>query len=128
MTNILKTLFIFSSLIVLISLSSCAEYDPQHKGVPENLIDKSEFTDIMLDIRLAEVIIRQDVTKNNGNNTDSITNYYFSFIFDKHNISQERFQVNLDYYTSNPGELDDINKAVVDSLNLLKERVKPNND
>ena len=128
MTNILKTLFIFSSLIVLISLSSCAEYDPQHKEVPENLIDKEEFTNIMIDIRLAEVIIRQDVTKNNGNNTDSITNYYFSFIFDKHNISQEKFQVNLDYYTSNPGELDDINKAVVDSLNLLKERVKPNND
>ncbi|OYT10885.1 MAG: hypothetical protein B6I18_06740 [Bacteroidetes bacterium 4572_112] len=128
MTNILKTLFIFSTLFVLISLSSCSEYDPQHKEVPENLIDKSEFTNIMLDIRLAEVIIRQDVTKNNGNNTDSITNYYYSFVFDKHNISQEQFQVNLDYYTSNPSELDDINKAVVDSLNLLKERVKPNNN
>ena len=127
MTNILKALIIISSLFILITISSCSEYEQQNRDVPSNLIDKAEFTNIMLDIRLAEVIIRQDVTKNNGNYTDSITKYYYDFVFNKHDISKEQFQANLDYYTSNPSELDDINKAVVDSLNLLKEKVKPVN-
>jgi len=126
MNNITKTLAIISFLFVLTTFLSCSEYNPQHKEIPENLIEKSEFTNIMFDIRLAEIIIRQDVTKNGGNFTDSITDYYYSFVFNKYGINQELFQTNLDYYTSNPSELDDINKIVVDSLNLLKERVNPN--
>jgi len=120
--NISLIVFLF---VIIATISSCSQYESQQNNIPENLIEKSDFKDVMLDIRMLEVIIRQDVTTNNGNDVDSITAHYYEYIFTKHNISQEQFQASLLYYTNRPEDLNEINNAVVDSLNIIKEIIKP---
>ena len=118
-----KVTFLLSILFAL-TIISCSEYNSTQRLKPDDLISKSEFTKIMFDMRLSEVIIRQDITNNNGNNADSITKHQYSFVFKKHNISSEQFQRSLLYYTNNPVVLNEINNNVVDSLNIIKELTK----
>jgi len=120
----MKRIALLLSMTFVLIITSCSEYNSTQQLKPEDLIEEGEFTNIMFDMRLSEVIIRQDVTTNNGNDADSISKKQYNFVFKKHNISSERFQRSLVYYTNNPMVLDEINNAVVDSLNILKELIK----
>ncbi|MCK5846996.1 MAG: DUF4296 domain-containing protein [Bacteroidales bacterium] len=124
MNKILKTFSLIGIAVIIFTLFSCTGYDPHNQEAPSDLIPQKEFTNILIDVRLTEVIIRQDVSENNGNDVDSITSYYYNFVFKKHNISQEEFQNSLYYYTNVPKIFDEINNAVVDSLNIMKELIK----
>ncbi len=122
MNNIIKLTIVIS--IIITTLFSCTNYDPANIEAPADLISTEQFTKMLLDVRLVEVIIRQEVTKNGGNGMDSITDYYYKFVFNKYDISQERFQSSLLYYTNEPELFNEINNSIVDSLNIMKEIVR----
>jgi len=121
LNNYSKIIFVF----LLLAITSCSQYETNKTVVPSDLINIESFKSIMLDMRMTEVIIRQDITSSSGNKATEITEKHYNFLFKKHHISQERFQSSLLYYTNNPELLDEINNAVVDSLNILREKIKP---
>ncbi len=124
MTKIFSRITIILLFIIPIFISSCTEYVPKTNIVPEDLIQQEEFTNIMFDVRLTEVIIRQDITKNGGKHADSISEQYYNFIFDKHDVSVDQFQKSLDFYTNSPMIYDEINNSISDSLTNLKAKIK----
>lgn len=123
MSKIIYKIAIISLIVIPLLISSCTEYTPNTNTIPKQLIHKKEFTNLMFDMRLAEVIIRQDITQNSGKKGDSITKRYYNFIFDKHGVSADQFQKSLDYYTNLPIEFDKINNIISDSLTKLKAEI-----
>lgn len=124
MINFITKIALISTFLITLFISSCTEYIPNENTAPEDLIQKQEFTNILFDIRLTEVIIRQDITSGAGKHADSITQKYYQYIFNKHEVDQIQFQKSLDYYTNIPLELDEINNAISDSLTKLKAEIK----
>ncbi len=121
LNNYSRIIFVFLLLI----FTSCTQYEANKIKAPKDLINIESFKSIMLDMRMTEVIIRQDITKSTGNKSKEITRKHYKNLFKKHHVSQERFQSSLLYYTNNPKLLNEINNAVVDSLNILREKIKP---
>jgi len=114
---------IFSFFIILtMALTSSCDHVKEKKEKPEGLIPKSEFVDIMIDVRMVETSIRQKISR--GNNAIKSTDYYYNYIFKKHNITPEQFDISLKYYSSEVKEMQDINVQVVERLTQMESEVK----
>ena len=116
-----KILFFLTILLTIVFISSCGHLKKKPKA-PEGLIPKTEFIDIMVDVRMVETSIRQKISK--GNNAIKSTDYYYSYVFKKHNITPEQFNKSLKYYSSEVKEMQDINVQVVERLTQMESEVK----
>ena len=86
---------------------------------PENLIQKEIFTEIILELQLIEahlneVRVDQSVIRDSANN-------YFQEIFEKHDVSFADFHSTIDYYASQPEELQGHLPAVVARLSTRRQ-------
>ena len=113
--------FSFFILLTIILISSCG-FTKEKKEIPEGLIPKNEFVDIMVDVRMVETSIRQKISR--GNNAVKSTDYYYSYIFKKYNITAEQFNISLKYYSTDIKEMQDINVQVVERLTQMESEVK----
>jgi len=120
-SNTKQIIFSFIIILTIMFAYSC-NHIKEKKEKPEGLIPKSEFVDIMIDIRMVETSIRQKISK--GNNAIKSTDYYYSYIFKKHNITPEQFNTSLKYYSSEVKEMQDINVQVVERLTQMESEVK----
>ena len=85
---------------------------------PENLIQKEIFTEMILELQLIEahlneVRVDQSVIRDSANN-------FFQEIFEKHGTSFEYFNNTMNYYASQPEELQGIYDAVLESLSEME--------
>ena len=85
---------------------------------PENLIKKELFTEMILELQLIEahlneVRVDQSVIRDSANN-------FFQEIFEKHGASFEDFNSTMNYYASQPEELQGIYDAVLESLSEME--------
>lgn len=103
-----KTLLILS-LIFLISCSKQA-------NLPKDVLSKKEFIEIV-----AEIQKSQSLTNFKADTSMEIRNIrlenYNEDILKKHNISKERYNKSVEYYSTNPNELNKIMDQVVKELN-----------
>jgi len=119
----IKTTTITLLLIIFtfISISSCNQFK-EKKEIPKELIPKEQFIDIMVDVRMAETSIRQKISR--GSNATESTDYYYSYIFKKHEVTPSQFDISLKYYSENIKEMQDINIKVVEILTQMESEVK----
>ena len=85
---------------------------------PENLIKKEIFTEMILELQLIEAHlnearVNQSVIRDSANNL-------FQEIFEKHGAALEDFNTTMNYYASQPEELQGIYDAVLESLSKLE--------
>ena len=85
---------------------------------PENLIKKEIFTEMILELQLIEahlneVRVDQLVIRDSANN-------FFQEIFEKHGASFDDFHNTINYYASQPKELQGIYDAVLESLSEME--------
>ena len=85
---------------------------------PENLIKKEIFTEMILELQLIEAHlnearVNQSVIRDSANN-------FFQEIFEKHGASFEDFTSTMNYYASQPEELQGIYDAVLESLSEME--------
>jgi len=107
-------------LITMLFISSC---NPKPKiEVPDNLIQKEKFIDIMVDVRMVESTIRKKISR--GKDITKTSEYYYNYIFKKYSISPEQFNSSLDYYSKDVKEMQEINISVVEKLTQLESEVK----
>ena len=109
--------YIAISLIVYTTLLfSCGVKTAEEQ--PENLIQKEIFTEMILELQLIEahlnaVRVDQSVIRDSANN-------YFQEIFEKYGVSFEDFHSTINYYASQPEELQGIYDAVLESLSEME--------
>ena len=85
---------------------------------PENLIKKEIFTEMILELQLIEAHlnearVNQSVIRDSANN-------FFQEIFEKHGAALEDFNTTMNYYASQPEELQGIYDAVLESLSEME--------
>ena len=99
---------------------SCSAPVPENP--PSDLINKEEFTNIMVDVQLIEGMKIHKLGPKRSKSPDMEQMY--SHIFQAHSISQNEFQKTYDHYKSRPDEMEGIYEAVLDSLSKLDVEVK----
>jgi hypothetical protein len=111
---------LFSVLITLaiVSCNSESGKDRFNKAP----IKEDKFVEIMVDVRLAESVIRKQSSI--GNDPKTITKQLYDSIFEKYNITKSDFETSLKMYSSNPDEMYTINERVVEALSKLEAEVK----
>ncbi len=117
-----KQIILFLTILLTIVFVSSCDHLKEKPKAPEGLIPKMEFIDIMVDVRMVETSIRQKISR--GNNAIKSTDYYYSYVFKKHNITAEQFNTSLKYYSSEVKEMQDINVQVVERLTQMESEVK----
>jgi hypothetical protein len=99
-------------LILLCLLLACAE---QKENIPQDILSENEFVVILKDIHLAEAKFELQKNKGIGKAKNELTNSYTS-IYQKHNISEEKFKESLNFYAQNPEMLEKIYSNVLEEL------------
>ena len=98
--------------ILFCLLLACSE---QKENIPQDILSENEFVVILKDIHLAEA--KFELQKNNGigKAKNELTNSYTS-IYQKHNISEEKFKESLNFYAQNPEMLEKIYTDILEQL------------
>jgi DNA uptake protein ComE-like DNA-binding protein len=76
----------------------------------------------MIDVQLSESLRTQRGVRERNEGIDSPELY--QAIFEKHEISKEKFLLSYDYYKEHPGEMELVYEAVLDSLSRLEAEIK----
>ena len=119
MTKILSILFLLASIIFI----SCSEYTDQKEIIkPAKLLKEDKFIELMVDVRIAESIVRNKITL--GEDGEASTKKYYNIIFSKHNINPEIFQENFTYYSSMPLKMAEINERTTELLSHMESKDK----
>lgn len=97
----------------LIFFASCS-----NKDVPENLINKKDIVNVLIDMHLA------DASLDHVYNSDSMLIFAkskYNYIFEKYNIDSVAFTQSLNYYSKNSEKFAGIYKNVLDSLERMNK-------
>ena len=97
-------------------LSSCGGKTLEEK--PDGLIQKEVFTEMILEFQLIEAHLNQ--TRVDQSIIRDSANNYFQEIFEKHGVSLEDFNSTMNYYASQPEELQGIYDVVLESLSEME--------
>lgn len=84
---------------------------------PENLIEKPEMIDVLIQVHLLEAKINK-VPKRKGDSAQYVYDHFQNMLFEDMNIDSARYHRSMAFYMDNPRELTSIYQAVVDSLAL----------
>jgi hypothetical protein len=107
------------ALILLVAVA-CGNESSEEENLPSMSADK--FTEVMIDVQLAEGMKTQKLTYTRANENDM--NRLYDHIFAKHEVSKEDFMEAFRYYRSRPGKMEIIYEQVLDSLSKLDVEVK----
>ena len=106
---------------ITLLLSAC--YGSKKPKKPENLISKKEMVNILIDIRIMTSVYggNQDILNAHGINQED-------YIYKKYNIDSLQFALSNEYYSFYMNEYEDIYTKVNDSLTMLQEVYKKQNE
>jgi len=109
----LERLFI---LILGVSLFGCMK---QYAPVPLDVIDSEKFTDIVVDIRLAEA--QQKVYRHKGFFDSDLLDSSYQMIYTVHDVSEEQVVRSYNFYVQHPNWMDKIAEDAIEKLNRMLE-------
>ncbi len=99
-------------LILLCLLFACAE---PKENIRQDILSENEFVVILKDIHLAEANFELQKNKGIVKAKNELSNSYTS-IYKSHNVSEEKFKENLNFYAQNPEMLEKIYTDVLEQL------------
>ena len=108
-------------MMLIISLASC-KTDSNKIDDKKQIIPEGKFVKIMIDVRIAESIIRKQSSI--GNDPKTLTLQLYNSIFEKYNISQQDFESSVKAYAQDPDKMYEINEKVVEALSKKEAEVK----
>lgn len=116
MKALLKTnLGLISTLFVVFTFSCTPQFAP----VPNELIQPEMFTDIMVDIRLAEA--QQKVFRQNGYYDEHLVDSSYQMIYASYNVSMDKVEKSYNFYVSHPNWMEKLSAEVIEKLNKMEE-------
>jgi len=115
-----KIIFLVSAFFILFS---CYHEARDNTPVPSPLFSSGQMVDILTDVQLAEAVIARNQIERkylkNGYN-DSV----YRVIFEHYNITAEQLKDNINYYNSDPREMEKIYDKVLSNLGRLKSELE----
>jgi len=107
-------LYIILGFVIIVS--GCSNNKDRDK--PENLIPRDNMVKVLADIQLIEASIK--LNNNRKLKKEEYTYYYYQYLFEKHNITEEEFNISLEYYQAHIYTLDTIYIDVISELTKLQ--------
>lgn len=92
-------------IMVLFSLGSCKE--------SENHLDVETMSSIIIDSKKAEALVQ--ISYAESDEKENILKKFSEDILEKYNVTQEMYNLSLDYYINNPKEMEEL-------INYLKHK------
>lgn len=92
---------------------------PQFAPVPNEVIQPEKFTDIMVDIRLAEA--QQKVYRQKGFYDDNLVDSSYQMIYESYNVSIDKVEKSYNFYVSHPNWMEKLSSEVIEKLNKMAE-------
>jgi len=91
--------------------------------VADSIISRDSIVLILVVTHLAEAaLIRQ---RNEGKENPALARYYYGGIFNKYRISQARFNANLTFYRTDPGEFSKMYEEVIARITERQKNYTP---
>lgn len=116
MNRIIKAILIVPFVFSL--LASC---DSGNK-TPENVLSHNKMVDVMVDVHLAEAILRDK--RISGDDVGKMTNDYYRKIFDEHNITPQKFDTSFAYYEKHIEKFNEVYRDVLVKLNKMQREAE----
>ncbi len=115
-----KIIFLVPAFFILFS---CYHEARDNTPVPHPLFSSGQMVDILTDVQLAEAVIARNRIERKylkkGYN-DSV----YRVIFEHYNITAEQLKDNINYYNSDPREMETIYDKVLSNLGRLKSELE----
>ena len=111
----MRHLFLFA---ILGLFCFCAGSYPE----PQDLLTEDKMVAILLDINIAEGGMKARYVL--GDSAKALAPYLYDHIYDKHGVSRDQFDRNLDYYLHQPGKMDKIYEQVITELSIRESEGK----
>ena len=111
----------YSTLLILLIFFSCAPTSQKDK-IPADIISQDKMVNIMAEMHIAETMARNTIHLGDTN-IQLVINYY-DFIYQKNNVSEEKFKKSYDYYIKNPVLLDSVYSEIITKLSDKQFRLK----
>ena len=92
---------------------------PQYAHVPANVISPEEFTEIIIDIRLAEA--QQKVYRQKGFYDNELIDSSYQMIYHLRGVTSEEVERSYTFYTEHPNWMEKISADVIEKLNKMEE-------
>ncbi len=113
----------FPLIILVIFLSSCKNKNNEDLTfVPDNIIPMEQMVDILTDFQLVEASL--NIKRKNSQNYKDYVNFYYDFIFEKYDITPDKFKESLDYYENHLKQFEKVYEEVIAKLNEKQKEVK----
>ena len=103
----IKSIFLYTVVVVL--LMACT---PQFANVPGNVISPEEFTEIIIDIRLAEA--QQKIYRQKGFYDTDLIDSSYQMIYHLRGVSAEDVERSYTFYTQHPNWMEKISADVIE--------------
>ncbi len=100
----------------MIVVFSCT---PQYAHVPSDVISPEEFTEIIIDIRLAEA--QQKVYRQKGFYDNDLIDSSYQMIYYLRGVTAEDVERSYAFYTEHPNWMEKISAEVIEKLNKMEE-------
>lgn len=111
--------------ILLVIFSGCkSEKENIPPEIPENIIPKEQMVDILVDVQLLEAAMKVDDERKRK--SKEYTNYYYSYLFEKYDITRNDFLESLEFYQRHIDLFDEIYADVIKQLSKFQSEIELN--
>lgn len=107
---------------LLIFIFGCAPSNPDDEvAIPDDILGKEKMIDILVDLQLVEgtLILKRSI----GKAYLPYKEFYFNHVFEKHQVSREKFEESLDFYKDHLYLLNEIYGEVINKLKEMKKEL-----
>ncbi|MBO6516859.1 MAG: DUF4296 domain-containing protein [Bacteroidia bacterium] len=111
-----RSMIVTSMLLVVYLLSGCSG---TLKNVPTGIIAPDQFTEIVLDIRLAEA--HQKVLRQKGRFDRDLLDSSYQLIYKLHGVSEKEVVASYEFYLDHPEWMEKLSADAIERLNKMEE-------
>ena len=98
------------------------------KSKPAGLLNKSQMTDILVDLHLTEATVKADDDSISRLNDTLDLRTRYAEVFRKHNVTPDEFNTSLNYYIEQIDELDKIYAEVLSRITEMEANLRHQED
>ena len=92
---------------------------PQYALVPSDVISPEEFTEIVIDIRLAEA--QQKIYRQKGFYDNNLIDSSYQMIYNLRDVTADEVERSYNFYTEHANWMEKISADVIEKLNKMEE-------
>lgn len=104
---------------LIVGLQACKKQEQ----VPENLLNEDQMTHIFLNNYILEAKLSNNTPRIPRDSATMVFEIVEDEMLDSMNINEDTYNTSLQWYYQRPDLLDKIYERVIDSLNLMEQRV-----